>query len=94
MRTFLYVIIDLIKNSKKESCKILADTVRTGIADYLYPKYEEYFVKGSFCQYKTQEVNEFYKNYIEEFDRAEKKYNCSNDEGLYLLLAIAMNEIK
>lgn len=94
MRSFLYVIIDLIKNSKKENCNVLSNNVNTGIADYLYSKYEEYFVKGNFDKYKTQDVNEFYKNYIEEFDRAKRKYNCSNDEGLYLLLAIALNEIK
>lgn len=93
MRMFLYVILDLIKNTEKENCNVLSDKVNTGIADYLYSKYEQYFVNVGFDKSKIKDVNEFYKNYSAEFYNAERKYNCFDDEGLYLLLAIALNEI-
>ena len=85
MRMFLYVILNLIKNTQKENCNVLSDKVNTGIADYLYFKYEHYFVDSSFDKCKLKDINEFY--------NAERKYKCSNDEGLYLLVAIALNEI-
>ena len=90
---FLYVILDLIKNTEKENCNLLSDKVNTGIANYLYDKYEQYFTNVGFDKFKVKDVNEFYKNYSAEFYNTERKYNCSNDEGLYLLLAIALNEI-
>ena len=93
MRMFLYVILDLIKNTEKENCNMLSDKVNIGIADYLYSKYEQYFVNVGFDKIKIKDVNKFYKNYSAEFYNAERKYNCSDGEGLYLLLAIALNEI-
>lgn len=93
MRMFLYIILDLIKNTEKENCNMLSGKVNKGIADYLYSKYEQYFVDSSFDKCKLKDINEFYKNYSTEFYNAERKYKCSNDEGLYLLVAIALNEI-
>lgn len=91
MRMFLYAILDMIKNSKKESCNELANKVNFGVASYLATKYTDYF--NNVHKDKIEELDDLFRNYIEEFDEKVSKYNCDDDEGLYLLIAIALNEL-
>lgn len=91
MRTFLQATLNLIKNSKKESCNDIRNNVNSGIATYLSLKYKEYF--EDIPKYKIEETDKFFKDYVEDFENYERKHDCNGNEGLYLILSVAFNKL-
>ena len=94
LRLFLFGIMDLIKNGEKESVKYVEDHLSTGIASVLFQKYENTFAQVGFRVDHLDSVNNYYKdNWNGTADGLEYKYICQNEDGLYLLIKLALNEI-
>lgn len=91
MRCFLYAVLDMIKHFEKETCEELAKHVSSGVATYLSGKYKEYFpdVHPDFIK----EADRFFQDYWDAFEVADRKYDCGENEGLYLVISIALNLI-
>lgn len=91
MRSFLYATLNLIKHGEKETCEELEKNVRNGVATYLSAKYKEYFTE--IPQYKIDEADNYFRDQEAEFADSDRSYDCRGDEGLYLLISIALNKL-
>lgn len=91
MRCFLYAVLDMIKHSEKETCEELGKHVSSGVTTYLSEKYQEYF--SDVHPDAIKEADRYFRDYCAAFDEAERKYDCGGDEGLYLVISIALNMI-
>lgn len=91
MRCFLYAVLNMIKHSEKEECEELEKHVNSGIATYLSEEYKEYF--SNVHPDAIKEADRYFQDYRAAFDDADRKYGCEEDEGLYLLISIALNMI-
>lgn len=88
---FLIAIANLIHNAEKISCTDVQDNLNSGIATYLYKKYRTSFDELS-CSEFLPELDNFYRQFTgctESFENS--KYSCNSDEGLVLILALALN---
>lgn len=88
---FLYGVLDLIKDGKQENCSVLAERANNGIATYLVKENKSFFERNGLRPDKIHEADEFYRNYATEFDRADSVYACDENDGLFLLIKLALN---
>ena len=93
MKLFLYGVLELIKNQKSESCGIIEEQMRIGVASVLYSKYSKLFNGLGFHSDKCQEIDEYYKRYVGVVDGKENKYACESNDGLYLIIKLALEEM-
>ncbi len=93
MRMFLYGVCQLLKEGKNESCTIVEEKFITGIASYLYNKYNDVFYE--ICHTDNLEpIDDYYKELYGIADGVEeKRYCCEENDGLWLVLKIALNEM-
>ncbi len=92
LKIFLYVLLGLIKEGKKESCKTIEKKLSTGIATYLYYNYQNVFDNYGFNPDNIDDINEYYKDFINVADGNEnRKYFCDTDDGLYLLFYMTLD---
>lgn len=91
---FLITVAHLIHNAKKISCSDVQQNLNSGIATYLYKKHRAFFDELS-CSEFLPELDDFYRQFIGCVEGSEdRKYACKHDEGLVLILALALNEMR
>lgn len=92
LRMFLLVVLDLILSGEQISNIYIEDNLTGGIAKVLYEKYKTTFDKLGFNPDNIEVVNEYFRQYYGVADAQEHKY-IKHDNGLALLLGLALNEI-
>ena len=91
---FLFAVMDLIKDGKKESAIYVEEHISTGIASSLFKKYKNEFIQAGFSIDHVESIDNYYKEqYNGVADSLEHKYRCEKEDGLYLIIKIALNEI-
>ena len=93
LRLFLYGVLELIKEQKKETCAFVEDNISKGIATVLYNKYTNTFNKCDFDSDKCKLIDEHFKTLIGVVDGKESTYFCEENDGIFLILKLALNEI-
>ncbi len=93
LKMFLYEILALIKEGKKEATVSIEDALSKGVATYLCSKYPNEFSEVLSCD-NIEKIDLYYKNSSGLPDGVEwRRYDCTSEDGLYLLLKLALNEI-
>ena len=92
LRVFLLVTLSLMLSDSKISCieaeQMLAEGVATKMYD-IYPIYQNFLSKSTLLS-----VDSYYKKWVGCAEGIEaRKYLCDSDNGLQLLVALALNEI-
>jgi hypothetical protein len=94
LRVFLLTLLELVGTGKKESCSYVEETMESGIASALYSKYKDYFDRNGFNPENLDSVDTYFHQWSGCADGAEmRRYACSQEGGLLLLVALALNEI-
>lgn len=91
LRIFLYGLLSLVKNGKQENCTWVEESLEKGIANVLYRKYQSFFDKLGFCTEYLDGLDVYYKNWC---GISADKYACEEDDGLYFLIKLVLNEIQ
>lgn len=95
LKMFLFVVLDLIKSGKKETCRDIEDNISLGITKYLGNKYNAYFNKY-YNRSNDDNIDEFYRlcnhDGIDEFFKScDNKFDRNVDDGLYWLIEQVLN---
>jgi len=90
IKIFLYAILDLIKNQKRENISFIEENLNNGIATVLYSKYSEYFDRLCIGKDNLLLADNYYKKYAGVADGCEGKYACEENDGLYLIVKLAL----
>ncbi len=93
MRLFLFGVLRLIKRQHFESTVDIEREISTGVATYLYEKYTSDFVDIGFNKSNLSAVDTYYMDWNGCADGKEGKYDCNQNDGLYLLLALTLNHL-
>ena len=94
LRRFLFTLIDLISQGKKESCSQMEEALASGIATKLYSSYTSAFKNNNFNTDSISEIDEYFKQWSGISDGQEfRKYNCVANDGIELIIKLALNEI-
>ena len=90
---FLYGLLELIKEEKSERYDEISEQISKVIASYLYPKYQNAFDKINFNTYNLDVIDDYYKMMSGCADGEEGRCYCESNDGLFLLIKLALNEI-
>lgn len=94
LRVFLLTLLELEMQGKKEKCEEIERMISKGIATALYQKYTSYFEANGFHPDNIDGIDNYYKQWDGCADGKElSHYMCSEDNGIVLLIALALNEI-
>lgn len=93
LRMFLYGVLSLIKTGESIKYNIIEEKIGTGIASFLFFKYEKHFSKVGFNPDNLEVIDEFYKKSFGITEGQENKYDCQENDGLYLIIKLALNEV-
>lgn len=93
LRPFLLVVLKLISDGKKETCSYIEEVIKEGVATALLNKYPEEFNESSFASDWAESVDTYYKQWNGCADGQEYKYECEEDDGLALVIGLALNGI-
>lgn len=92
LRMFLLTLLNMISNGKSERCDIIEDALGSGVATFLRNKYTDCFC-GAIDDSLTN-LDNYYKRFSGCADGNEfRKYLCGDNDGLALLIALALNDI-
>ena len=80
------------KSKEHESCAFVESKLSSGIASALREKYPTVFSE-SLSADNINEIDRYYKKWSGCSDAEESKYVCEVQDGLYLLIKLALNEI-
>lgn len=93
LRVFLLILLEMVSCGETETCESVKDAFADGVATMLFKKFPSYF-NGLLDTECLASVNEYYKRLLGCADSTEfRKYSCKKDNGLTLLIALALNEI-
>ena len=93
LRIFLYGVLAAIKENESLSYSVVEEQLSKGIAGFLFPKYEKFFKNVGFNADNLEAIDNFYKTSCGIVDGQENKYDCQENDGLYLIIKIALNEL-
>lgn len=94
LRLFLTSVCRVLKDGKTENCSCIEEQLQKGIATYLLDKYPHAFDRSGFNQDYTEEIDEYYRNCLYPISGdADRKYDCDEKEGLWLVIQLALDEI-
>lgn len=94
LRIFLFSVCRMIKDRKTETCACIEEHLSTGIATYLYGRYRYAFERYDFNLEHLAPIDDYYRNQVDPVDgRADRRYDCQETDGLWLVLQLALNEI-
>ena len=94
LRIFLLGTLHLMALGKKESCDFIEENLAKGIATTLYQKYTKVYDECGFNPDNTPNVDTYYdEQWNGVADGKEGLYVCGKNDGLQLLIALALNEI-
>lgn len=93
MKCFLLALLDILDNGEKCSCETVEKKFSTGIVDYLYSLFKPYFDKNAFDLAFSENIDAYYKNLYGVVDGREYKYSCTQDDGIKLLIGLAIDNI-
>ncbi len=94
LRLFIYGLIDLIKDHQQMNVKTVEENLLSGIATFLYRKYSDVFEKVDFNQENILDIDEYFRKWLGvASDVEDRKYNCCDDDGICLLIKLALNDI-
>lgn len=94
LRLFLYTVIDLISQGKAETCANMERLLSKGVASELYKPYISFFNQYGLYADNILQVDDYYKQWSGVADGQEmRKYGCKEENGLALILKLALNEI-
>ena len=93
LRVFLLIVLEMISKGEIEGCSEIEAALTNGVATALYKKHPAYF-EQSISLDNLENINEYFKKWAgcangEEY----RKYLCNENQGLYLLIVLALNEI-
>ncbi len=93
MRVFLYAILQLIHTGEFEHISSIQEHLSTGIATYLYHKHKDTFDSIGVSTSNLCSIDEHYRQWNGVSLGCEEKYVCAEDDGLYLLIKLELNNI-
>jgi len=93
LRMFLYGVLSAIKANESLAYNTVDEQLRNGVASFLFSKYEKHFRNVGFNGDDLEAIDNFYKMSCGIVDGQENKYDCQENDGLYLIIKIAFNEI-
>lgn len=93
LRCFLLTVLEMQNKNCRESCETIETYIAQGVASRLYSKYKEYFDRNGFNPDYMEGIDEYYKQWDECANGCEeRKYAVSDENGLSLLIALALNK--
>ena len=93
LRMFLYGVLSLIKCGTTLSCEKVEQILSKGIASVLYHKYSLHFDQNGFNPDNIEKIDAFYKNCYGVPDGRESLHACKANDGLYLIIKLALDNI-
>lgn len=94
LRIFLYTVIDLIVQGESETCKDVETQLSNGVASELRALHPFAFDENELDPNNISEIDEYFKKWRGVADGEEmRKYGCREDDGLALIVKLALNEI-
>lgn len=94
LRIFLITVLGLISSGTKVSCGIIEDALSSGVATKLWSLHKSVFEENGFNEDYIHEVDEYFRQWAGIADGQEmRKYACTPDDGLALIIMLALNEI-
>lgn len=94
LRIFLYTMLDLILHGKSETCTDVETLLSHDIASKMYMSYTSFFEQNGFHRDNIPQIDEYYKQWSGVADYQEmRKYSFKADDGLALIIKLALNEI-
>ena len=96
IRSFIFVLFRLLKDGEKERCSCIETAIGTGVATYLFSKYQHAFEDVQFAEKNLVYIDAYFKSTWagcadgEEF----RKYDCKESEGLWLLFSLIIENVK
>ncbi len=93
LRIFLYVLLALIRQGTQENIHTVQDKLSIGVASYLYQQYEDIFNHYYFHTDNLEALDEYFRLWNDVSDDNLPKYDCGENDGLYLLIKLALNDI-
>jgi hypothetical protein len=93
LRLFLTTLLNLAAQGETESVQYIEENIQKGIASVLYKKYHKVFEENSVDIAEIQNADEYYRQLKGCMDQPDRKYNLNDNDGILLLVALALNEI-
>jgi hypothetical protein len=91
LRLFLITLLELSSKGEKETCSYVENAIGKGVATELCKKYQEFYQNGLQVN-SVKLVDDYYRQWNRCADGQENKYMCGENDGLLLLIALALNE--
>lgn len=93
LRVFLLTLLHMNANGIKESCNTIESAMVDGVATMLFNKYASQFADTLNADH-LEEIDAYYKKFVGHVEGNEdRKYMCAGKDGLYLLIALALNDL-
>ena len=90
---FLIVTVKMIASGEHESVETIEAKIAEGVSSYLVSHYKEYFESIYFDYDNCESIDEYYKNeWSGCADAKEEKYNCGTNDGLVLIVNLALDD--
>ena len=94
LRLFLLTVLEMQMEGCRESCESIEAFISQGVASRLYSKYVKYYDSNGFNPDLVGGVDDYYMKWSGCVNGcAERKYAVSDENGLGLLIALALNDI-
>ena len=91
---FLSILLDLVSKGDKVSCIEVEAALSSGVATKLYSSYNSFFEENGFNVDNIPPIDEYFRQWSGIADGKEmRKYACQSDDGLILIIKLALNEI-
>lgn len=94
LKMFLMATIKMIASGEHESTNTIEAKISDGVASYLSKKYKDYYESLRFDYDNCESIDAYYMNKcIGCADGREGDYNCAKNDGLVLIINLAINDV-
>ena len=94
LRMFLSILLDLVSKGDKVSCIEVEAALSSGVATKLYSSYNSFFEENGYNVDNIPPIDEYFRQWSGIADGQEMRKNaCQSDDGLILIIKLALNEI-
>lgn len=93
MKTFILSLLRIESEGGHVSCDWVEEYLNKNVASSIYTKYPKVFAEMGFHPDNLQVLDAYYAAYAGCFGgREESKFGCQENDGLHLLIALALEE--
>lgn len=93
MKIFLLSLLRIESEGGSISCNWVEEHLNKNVASSIYTKYPKAFEKMGFHPDNLQALDAYYAAYADCFEGCEEsKFGCQENDGLHLLIALALEE--